>query len=397
VAEGVRNIIVTVLLVALFVVVGVVSIALVRGTWMLTPVLSGSMRPGLGVGGIAVSERVPVQSLAVRDVIVFNRPDNPSEQVVHRIVQLSTNSSGQILINTQGDANKIRDPWTLKVRGSYIYQVRWSIPLLGYAAVFFQNYRGFILLSLGVVVLGLAFLYLPSRRQGRDAHRVRPVADVGNIDVLIAPDDARELVTHGADAMSRGTQPVVTPEQRGDTGGSTNGRAAADSTPGSGTDDWDRTGGAEHGQRAHPELPAPPPRPAAAVWVVPEVAVTPVAVPVDPVAPPMSLATSAAASEAPQGLAPSPPPAHTPRHRGPHVRSDDPPAGEVRATDGGADHRLTGEVRGAHIKADDPLAAAAWKTPVSEDEALAVEVRGAHVKLDEPLAGEVLAVPGREE
>jgi len=374
VAEGVRNVIATVLLVALLVVVGVVGIALVRGTWTLTPVLSGSMRPGLAVGGVVISERVPVKSLAVRDVIVFSRPDKPSEQVVHRIIHLATNSSGQILINTQGDANKIRDPWTLKVRGSDIYRVRWSLPLLGYSAVFFQNYRGFILLSLGVVVLGLGILYLPSRRKGRDAHRdVHRVPEVGNIDVLIAPEDARELVTHGADSMIRGKQPVVTAEQRGDTDSSTNGRVAADSTPGPGTDCWDRTSGAEHGQPAHPERPAPPPRPAAAVWVVPEVAVTPVAVPVDPVGPPMSLATSAAAPESPQGLATSPAPAPAPRHRGPRARRDD--------------HPLLGEVRGAHIKADDPLAAAAWKTQVPDDEALAVEVRGAHIKLDDPLAG----------
>jgi hypothetical protein len=70
------------------------------------------------VGGVGISERVPVDSLAVRDVIVFQRPDKPSEQVVHRIVQLAVGSSGQVQINTQGDANTVRDPWTLTIRGT---------------------------------------------------------------------------------------------------------------------------------------------------------------------------------------------------------------------------------------------------------------------------------------
>jgi signal peptidase I len=144
------------------------AVALVRGTWLVTPVLSGSMRPGLAVGGVAISERVPVADLAVRDVIVFQRPDDPSEQVVHRIVVLKKGSSGQLLIRTQGDANTVRDAWTLTIRGDYAYRVRWSIPLLGYVAVAFENHRGISLLVAGVVllVLALSMVFSPRRRQG---------------------------------------------------------------------------------------------------------------------------------------------------------------------------------------------------------------------------------------
>src|SRR5664280_696866 len=106
------------------------------------------MRPGLSVGGVAISESVPVDSLAVQDVIVFQRPDKPSEQVVHRIVQLAVGSSGQVVINTQGDANTVSDPWTLTIRVDYAYRVRWSLPLFGYV-VAFQNHRGFALLGAG--------------------------------------------------------------------------------------------------------------------------------------------------------------------------------------------------------------------------------------------------------
>jgi signal peptidase I len=131
VAMRLRTLVAAVLVLAVLAAVRVASIAFVRGTWMVTPILSGSMRPGLAVGGVAISQRVPVHSLAVREVIVFQRPDNPSEQVVHRIVQLAVGSSGKIKINTQGDANTVRDPWTLTPVGDYAYRVRWSVPLVG--------------------------------------------------------------------------------------------------------------------------------------------------------------------------------------------------------------------------------------------------------------------------
>jgi hypothetical protein len=66
------------------------------------------MRPGFAVGGVVISERVPVSQLMVRDVIAFRRPDKPSEQMVHRIIKRAKGGSGQFLINTQGDANTVR-------------------------------------------------------------------------------------------------------------------------------------------------------------------------------------------------------------------------------------------------------------------------------------------------
>jgi hypothetical protein len=97
-----------------------------------------------------------VDSLAVRDVIVFRDPYKPSEQIVHRIVHISVSSSGQLLINTQGDANTVRDPWTLTIQGAYIYRARWAVPLVGYVAIAYQNHRGFLLLGAGIVLILIA-------------------------------------------------------------------------------------------------------------------------------------------------------------------------------------------------------------------------------------------------
>ena len=170
VARRLRGLVAAVLVLAILALVGVGTLALVQGTWMVTPVLSGSMRPGLAVGGVVISERVPVDHLVVRDVIVFRDPNDPSKQVVHRIVKLAVGSSGSSLINTQGDANTVRDLWTLTIRGNYAYRVRWSIPLVGYVAIAYQNNHGLFLLGAGIVLILLAVTAFLEPRRRRALH-----------------------------------------------------------------------------------------------------------------------------------------------------------------------------------------------------------------------------------
>jgi signal peptidase I len=140
---------------------------------MVTPVLSGSMRPGLAVGGVVISQRVPVDSLAVRDVIVFSDPYKPSEQIVHRIVRITKNKSGQLQFNTQGDANTVRDPWTITIRGNDVYRVRWSVPLLGYVANSYQRHRGYYLLGAGIVLILIAVTTVLGTSEGRRRRRAQ--------------------------------------------------------------------------------------------------------------------------------------------------------------------------------------------------------------------------------
>jgi signal peptidase I len=162
-----------VLLLAVLGAAGICAYALVQGTWQVTPVLSGSMRPGFSVGGAVISQRVPVDSLHLRDVIIFSDPYKPSEQIVHRIVKITKNNSGQLLFNTQGDANTVRDPWTLTIKGNYIYKVRWSVPLLGYVANNYQNHRGYYLLGAGIVLILIALVTILEARTSRSRRHAR--------------------------------------------------------------------------------------------------------------------------------------------------------------------------------------------------------------------------------
>ena len=202
VARWVRRIFSTVLVLALLAGLGVASYALVQGTWQINPVVSGSMRPGFAVGGVVISERIPVDQLAMRDVIVFKNPQQRSNLMVHRIVAMTKNKAGQLVIRTQGDANNVKDPWTLTISGRYAYVVRWSLPLLGYVSVAYQNHRGLVLLAAGAILLALASTTIlkPRRRGGRRSTDDLEVSNLESDDLETHDLETHDLEAHDLEA-----------------------------------------------------------------------------------------------------------------------------------------------------------------------------------------------------
>lgn len=165
------------LVAVVLVAVGCVA-AVVSGNFQARPVLTGSMRPGLPVGGLVVTKRVPVSSLQLRDVIVFHRPDNPDELVVHRIIALR-HVAGALEIRTQGDDNPVRDQWQVTLRGQDAYRAQFSVPLVGYAAIWWHQ-PGTRTLALGLAALcalaALVVLALPRFRRGTSGSSPETVA-----------------------------------------------------------------------------------------------------------------------------------------------------------------------------------------------------------------------------
>jgi signal peptidase I len=130
------------------------------GRWHATPVLSGSMRPGLQPGDIVVTQRVPVSDLHVRDVIVFQPPNEGSRQTVHRIVKLTV-KHGTTVITTRGDANTVNDPAVTALRGTTTYRVARVVPLVGYPAVWLSGgHHGLLAIGLGLLLLIVAVVVL---------------------------------------------------------------------------------------------------------------------------------------------------------------------------------------------------------------------------------------------
>lgn len=159
----------TVMVVGASLLLALVAIAVLSGNYQIRPVLSGSMRPGLPVGGVVITHRVPLADIKVRDVIVFTRPGNPSEMVVHRVIQLDRHGS-TVTARTQGDANDVADPWTLSLHGTTAYRAMYSLPLLGYPAVWLHNMNGNHILA-AIAGAGLLVAAASTWRNDRRARR----------------------------------------------------------------------------------------------------------------------------------------------------------------------------------------------------------------------------------
>ena len=171
VALGFRRAFLALLAALLLAGAGLVTYSVLSGNWTIAPILSGSMRPGFPVGGVVVPGRTQTSALAVGDVILFQNPDRPSDQMVHRIIQLKSDQSGQQVINTKGDANAADDPWTVSLKGNSVYVAQFTLPLLGYAAV--NTNHGLDLMIGGVILLLIALSTVMSRDRRVPAETAR--------------------------------------------------------------------------------------------------------------------------------------------------------------------------------------------------------------------------------
>ena len=95
-----------------------------------TAILSGSMRPSMDVGDMAIVRQVSADSIGVGDVIQFWRD---GEMIVHRVVEVYRGGNGGLFV-TKGDANNEPDPLPVRpeqVRGKVIL----TLPKVGWAAI----------------------------------------------------------------------------------------------------------------------------------------------------------------------------------------------------------------------------------------------------------------------
>lgn len=168
--QPVRGVFSAALLVLALGVLAVCGFQTATGRWHATPVLSGSMRPGLQPGDVVVTHRVPVSDLHVRDVIVFHSPDEAHSLTVHRIVKLRVRN-GTTVITTRGDANTVNDPAVTSLSGASAYRVARVVPLVGYPAVWMSGgHHGLFVIGLGVVLLVVAAVTFLRP----EAHRAEP-------------------------------------------------------------------------------------------------------------------------------------------------------------------------------------------------------------------------------
>jgi signal peptidase len=172
-------------------------------------VLSGSMTPGLSVGGMVFTREVDPAEVAVGDVITFQHPSEPTARVTHRVIAIDT-STGSPEFTTKGDANE--DPDIDPVPASAVQGRLWfSVPEIGRLTALLHSPKGVGVLV--VLVCGLIAVH-PGKRTddapGAEPASTHPDVDADNArTVVMAPMcDERQTMLVGA---ARPSVPVPPP------------------------------------------------------------------------------------------------------------------------------------------------------------------------------------------
>ena len=128
------------------------------------------MQPTITRGSVVLVKSVPSSSLQVGDIIVFSVPKAYQVQydypptIVHRIISITTSSSGAVMIQTKGD-NTAEDPFQItpsQVRGEVVA----IIPYLGFPLMYLDSMYG--IASLIIIV---SYFWLPGYIESYDRKR----------------------------------------------------------------------------------------------------------------------------------------------------------------------------------------------------------------------------------
>lgn len=122
----------------------------------ITPmaVLSGSMEPTFHVGSLVFVKNAELSEVAVGDPITFKMADGET-LVTHRAIEVTDEG-----IKTQGDANESEDGGLVNQSNFVGKAFEFSIPFMGYLAVYMNTKSGIIIL-VAIVIASLLLSYLP--------------------------------------------------------------------------------------------------------------------------------------------------------------------------------------------------------------------------------------------
>lgn len=157
---------------------------LLEGNHELYIVTSNSMVPSLNPGDAAIISRDDTEHSAFAqlkrsDIIIFevssplSKSENDTRTVVHRIVDIETDSGGKRIISTKGDAN----PSSIKgvdyhiTEDSYVGKVIYNAPYLGLLLMYINLLAQIVMQPMFYLVIGsviaIAFL-LDYKKKKRD-------------------------------------------------------------------------------------------------------------------------------------------------------------------------------------------------------------------------------------
>jgi signal peptidase len=120
-------------------------------------VRSASMTGTADVGSMVVARPIAAEDVRVGQIILIRREraGQVLPPVLHRVIERHVDASGQIMIQTKGDANAAQDPEPLALRGTTVTPVL-IVPHLGVAVAALQTPAGWFGLVILPIVLALS-------------------------------------------------------------------------------------------------------------------------------------------------------------------------------------------------------------------------------------------------
>src|SRR6202035_1123302 len=157
------------LLCGVVLVILVAIVGMVLGLWRFTVIDTGSMRPTLNPGDVAVLTSEPSADLKPGQIVAFHPPGEPRVTVVHLVFSLHRTHDG-LTIQTKGDANNATDAWHARILGNTVWRERLKVPNLGYLSAWSQQrpvrFGLLIAIVVLVVITLLGSIWRPVRREG---------------------------------------------------------------------------------------------------------------------------------------------------------------------------------------------------------------------------------------
>lgn len=123
-------------------------LGMMLGVWRFTVIDTGSMRPTLNPGDVAVLTSESTTDLKQGQIVAFHPPGEPQLTVIHRVFSVRHVPNGAI-IETKGDANNATDQWHARIISKTIWRETLKAPMVGYLAVW-SHQRA---IRLGVLIL----------------------------------------------------------------------------------------------------------------------------------------------------------------------------------------------------------------------------------------------------
>jgi signal peptidase len=136
----------------------VVVVGMVLGAWRFAVIDTGSMRPTLNPGDVAILTSEPTANLHRGQIVAFHPPGEPHLTVTHRAVSVKQTRNG-VIFQTKGDANNARDQWRAHIVGNTVWHEALRLPKFGYLVVWSQQ-RPVRFGLLGIIVILIVSMQL---------------------------------------------------------------------------------------------------------------------------------------------------------------------------------------------------------------------------------------------